>query len=191
MKPLVPIVRNATYIIGLLANPINIAVQVTGVQGSTINYYLNATKQTSTPTLGNTVSVKRYTVSQTVNSIESDTVGFNVTMLNQNDMLHLQKLAGEPILQSNSTFNITYKFIVNNLSAHELTNVLITDNLQNTLPLTAEYTIVSINATGGLVANTSFNGSTNTYLTNATSKVNAFAKDTLVCLLYTSPSPRD
>jgi gliding motility-associated-like protein len=187
VKPLVPQVRNATYIIGLLTNPTNIAVQVTGVQGSTINYFLNATKQSSTPTLGNTVSVKRYTVSQTVNTIESDTAGFNVTMLNQNDMIHLQKIAETPVLQSNSTFNITYKFIVNNLTAQELTNVLVADNLQNTIPITSEYSILNIRATGGLFANASFNGSSDIYMSTSTSKVAAYAKDTLVFTLNIKP----
>jgi gliding motility-associated-like protein len=187
VKPLVPQVRNATYIIGLLNNPTNIAIQVTGVQGSTISYFLNATKLSSTPTLGNTVSVKRYTVSQTVNAIESDTVGFNVTMLNQNDIIHLQKIAETPVLQSNSTFNITYKFIVNNITAQDLTNVIVVDNLQNTIPITSEYSILNTRATGGLVANASFNGSSDIHMSTSTSKVAAYAKDTLVFTLNIKP----
>ena len=187
IKPPLPLVKDCTYIIGLSSNPANIGVQVTGMTASTLNYFLSATKQSSVPVLGITAGTKRYTVSQTVNSIESDTVGFNVTMLNQNELVHLQKIAEEPILQANSSYNITYKFIVNNLASFELKNVVVNDNLQNTIPSVATYSILSINSTGGLIANNSFNGSTSQLLTTIASKVSAFAKDTIVFTLNLVP----
>jgi gliding motility-associated-like protein len=179
IKPPVPVVVNKKYIIGANTNPNNVAGQVTGMAGSTLNYFKNAGLLSSIPTLGVVPGVTRYTTSQTVNAIESDTVGFTVTMLDPKTMLHLQKIAEEPRLQTNSTFNITYTFLVNNRTDEPMSNVLVVDNLQNTFPQPTAFTKVSLSSTGGLVTNNGFNGMSDLNLLNGSSTLAAFAIDTI------------
>ena len=179
IKPPVPIVMNKKYIIGNTSNPANVSNQVTGMSGSVLNYFKNASLQSVIPTLGTVPGVTRYTTSQTVNGIESDTVGFTVTMLDPKTMLHLRKIADEPKLQSNSTFNITYTFIVTNRTDEVMTNVLVADNLQNTFPSPTLFDVVSVSSTGGLVFNNAFNGKTVVQLLKATSSLAAAAIDTI------------
>jgi len=187
IKPPVPIVINKKYIIGNTSNPANVSNQVTGMSGSVLNYFKNATLQTSIPTLGTIAGVTRYTTSQTVNGIESDTVGFTVTMLDPKTMLHLQKLADEPKLQSNSTFNITYTFIVTNRTDEAMSNVLVVDNLQNTFPAPTSFDVVSVRATGGLLFNSAFNGKTDIQLIKSTSTLAASAIDTIILTVNLQP----
>ncbi len=179
IKPPVPIVMNKKYIIGNTSNPANVSNQVTGMSGSVLSYFKNATLQSVIPALGTVPGVTRYTTSQTVNGIESDTVGFTVTMLDPKTMLHLRKIADEPKLQSNSTFNITYTFIVTNRTDEVMTNVLVADNLQNTFPSPTLFDVVSVSSTGGLVFNNAFNGKTDVQLLKATSSLVAAAIDTI------------
>jgi gliding motility-associated-like protein len=179
IKPPVPVVINKKYIIGNVLNPLNVSTQVTGITKSVINYYKNAILQSVVPLLGSLTGVTRYTSSQSVNSIESDTVGFTVTMLDPKALFHLQKLADEPILQTNSTYNIAYTFIVTNKSNEPMTNVLIVDDLQNTFPSPISFDVVSISSTGGLLFNSGFNGKADIQLTKATSTLAASASDTI------------
>lgn len=179
IKPPVPLVVNKKYIIGAVSNPINIVGQVTGMTGSTLKYFKSATLQSAIPVLGNVPGLTRYTTSQIVNGIESDTVGFTVTMLDPKTMLHLQKIAEEPRLQSNSTFNITYTFLVNNRTDEPMSNVLVVDNLQNTFPQPTVFTKVSLSSTGGLSINNGFNGMNDINLINSTSTLAPSATDTI------------
>lgn len=187
IKPPVPLVVNKKYIIGNTANPNNVSGQVTGLVNSTLKYFRNATLQTSIPTLGNTAGVIRYTTSQTVNSIESDTVGFTVTLLDPTTLLHLQKIASEPRLLPNSSFNITYTFLVRNRSEESMTNILVADNLQNTFPSPTLFEVTSVSSTGGLVFNNAFNGKTDIQLLRSNSVLAANTTDTIRLTLNLQP----
>ncbi|MBP5999616.1 MAG: gliding motility-associated C-terminal domain-containing protein [Sediminibacterium sp.] len=187
IRPPVPVVVNKKYIIGASANPNNVSGQVTGMTGSTLKYFKNAGVLNAIPTLGVVPGVTRYTTSQTVNAIESDTVGFTVTMLDPKTMLHLQKIAEEPRLQTNSTFNITYTFLVNNRTDEPMSNVLVVDNLQNTFPQPTAFTKVSLSSTGGLVTNNGFNGMSDINLLSGTSSLAAFAMDTIRLTINLQP----
>ena len=177
IAPPAPIVKDSTYVLGILSNPSNVGVQVTGLTGATFNYFYLANPQTGTPSLGSTIGTKRYTVSQTVNSIESDTSGINVTLLDPNSIIHLQKLVDTSVLQSNSTFNYQFRFIVTNLTNTPFNSVVIKDNLQNSVPLSSEFSIVSNSATGNLVSNNTFNGSTDINVTTAASALPPNGRD--------------
>jgi len=115
VKPPVPTVIDSTYIIGLNSNPINVGVQVKPIKGANLSYQIKGVKLNTVPLLGNTTGITNYAVSQNVNQIESDTIGFKVNMIPISNVIHLQKIAGEAQLQSNSTFNIPFKFIISNL----------------------------------------------------------------------------
>ncbi len=188
IKPPVPLVNDSTYIIGVKTNPLNISVQVKGMTGSTLSYFYKTVKQNVVPVLGTVAGITNYTVSQTVNSIESDTASFKVTMLNLNDVIHLQKIAGDAQLQSNSTFNIPFTFVVSNLTNKAMDSVLVVDNLLNSVLSPSTFSIVSISSTGKLVANSLFNGSTDQSLSKYTSKLDPLVKDTIHLVMNLVPN---
>lgn len=188
IRPPVPIVNDSTYIIGLANNPANISVQVKAMTGGVLKYFFKANLLSTIPVLGNVPATTSYTVSQVVNQIESDTASFKVTMLLPNDILHLQKIAGDAQLQSNSSFNIRFTFIARNVLNKQLDSVLITDNLMNAVSLPNTFNIISISSTGGLIANTNFNGKTDINLTQYSSKLSANAIDTIKLVINVMPN---
>jgi gliding motility-associated-like protein len=188
IKPPVPIVNDSTYIIGVANNPFNVSVQVKAMTGGTLKYFLKTILLNAVPALGNTPSVVSYTVSQVVNSIESDTASFKVTLLHPNDVMHLQKIAGEAVLQSNSSFNIPFTFIARNVLNKQLDSVLITDNLMNSIASPGTFSVVSLSGTGGLVTNTNFNGKTDINVTTYASKLIANAIDTIKLVINVIPN---
>ena len=187
IKSPVPVVVNKKYIIGNTTNPLNISNQVTGLSGSVINYFRSGILQSTIPSLSTLPGLTRYTTSQTINAIESDTIGFNVTMLDPKTLLHLQKLAEEPKLLSNSTFNISYTFIVSNKSDELMSNVMVADNLQNTFPSPTLFDVLSISSTGGLIFNSGFNGKTDIQLIKSSSTLVAGAIDTIKMTVNLQP----
>jgi len=68
--------------------------------------------------------------------------------------------------------------VVTNLTKYPFTNVVITDNLHNSVPITTEYSVVKNQATGSLIANAIFNGNNDINVTSSLSYLGAFAKDT-------------
>ncbi len=179
IKPPVPLVMDSTYIIGVKNNPLNVGVQVKGMTGSTLNYFYKTVKQNAVPVLGTIAGTLNYTASQIVNSIESDTTSFKVIMLNVIDVIHLQKIAGEAVLQSNSTFNVPFTFVVSNLTNKIMDSVVIVDNLLNSVLSPSTYSVISVTSTGKLIANPVFNGASDQMLSKYTSKLDPFAKDTI------------
>ena len=178
IAPPPPKAIDSTFVIGVASNPANVGVQVTGLSGAILNYYYSNNKLVNVPVLGTIATVKKYTVSQTINSIESDTTSFTTTTLDPASIIHLQKIADSGILQVNSTFNYPFTLVVTNLTKYPFSNVVVTDNLQNSVPISSEYSIVKNAATGGLVSNHSFNGNNDINITTAASSLGAFAKDT-------------
>jgi gliding motility-associated-like protein len=158
IAPPKPIAFDSTYVIGVTSNPSNVSLQVSGLTGASFNYYYLNNAFTGVPTLGNTPGVKKYTVSQTVNSVEGDTTTFGVTMLDPASIIHLQKIVDSGKLQSNSTFNYPFTFLVSNLTKYPFSNVVVTDNLHNSVPITSDFSVISNTATGGLIANNRFDG---------------------------------
>jgi gliding motility-associated-like protein len=66
------------------------------------------------------------------------------------------------VRQSNGSFNLTYLVTVRNYSNLALSNVQVTDNLTNTFPTPAQFSVTSApTATGNLVGNAGFTGTGN------------------------------
>ncbi len=187
IAPKAPTVTDSTYLIGLKTNPANIGLQVSGLKEASFNYYNNGLKQSTIPILGNTNGTKKYAVSQTVNSIESDTVNVNVTLLDPLKMIYLQKTVDSGILQSNLSYNFPFKLILTNLTDISFTNVEITDDLQKFVPISSEFKVLKNTASGGLKANKYFDGKNNIKLTLDSSTLAPFAKDTLVFVMNLEP----
>ena len=188
IAPEAPKAVDSSYLIGITTNPANIGVQVSGLSNATLNYFYLGIKQVGIPAIGNTIGTKKYGVVQVVNSIESDTASFNVTILDPNSVVHLQKIVDSGTMQSNSTYNFQFKLVVTNLTNTTFTNVLLTDNLQNSVPVTSAYNIIKNEATGGLVANSSFNGNSDINILLASSSVAPLAKDTAKFLMNLIPN---
>ena len=177
IAPPKPIAFDSTYVIGVVSNPSKVSLQVSGLTGASFNYYYLNNKLTSVPTLGNTVGVKKYTVSQTVNTIEGDTTSFSLTMLDPATIIHLQKIVDSGKLVSNSTFNYPFTFLVSNLTKYPFSNVVVTDNLHNSVPITSDFSVISNTATGRLIANSRFDGMNDINVTSS-SVLAPFAIDT-------------
>ncbi len=187
LRPPAPTVIDSTYIKGVIGNPINISIQVKGMYGSEINYFVNNIKQRVIPNLPSSIGVFNYTVNQIVNSIESDSSKFSITILNPNDIVHLQKIVDTGVLQTNSTFNFKFTFIVSNLTNYPMSHVVISDNLQNSVPITSDFNIISNKSSGGMVSNLSFNGSSTINLTDTSSKILSNKVDTSSLVLNIAP----
>ena len=188
IKPLVPKAIDSSYIVGLKTNPANVSLHVTGLPSSTINYFVNHKATVNIPTIPTTAGVYNYQATQTYNNVESDTSSFKLNMFNLNDIIHLQKIVDSSILQSNSTFNIPFKFVATNLTKYPIQNVVISDNLLNSVNVPSEFSMISKSAIGGLNVNTSFNGNNNIDLTLNTSKLAPFAKDSAQFLINFIPN---
>lgn len=83
--------------------------------------------------------------------------------------------------QPNGSYTIAYVVVIRNYGSNPLANVQVIDDLDNTFPSPATYTIVSAPiASGSLTANASFNGSGNVnLLTSGTSTLAAGAQETI------------
>jgi gliding motility-associated-like protein len=188
IKPPVPVVNDSTYIIGQINNPLNVGTQVKAMTDGSLKYFLKTILLNAIPGLGNTPGTASYTVSQVVNQIESDTASFKVTLLHPNDVMHLQKIAGEAVLQSNSSFNIPFTFIARNVLNKQLDSILITDNLMNSIVSPGTFSVVSLSSTGGLIKNTGFNGKTDINVSTYASKLVANAIDTINLVINVLPN---
>ena len=188
IKPPVPVVNDSTYIIGQINNPLNVGTQVKAMTDGSLKYFLKTILLNAIPGLGNTPGTASYTVSQVVNQIESDTASFKVTLLHPNDVMHLQKIAGEAVLQSNSSFNIPFTFIARNVLNKQLDSILITDNLMNSIVSPGTFSVVSLSSTGGLIKNTGFNGKTDINVSTYSSKLVANAIDTINLVINVLPN---
>ena len=178
IRPPAPLVLDSTYIIGLKTNPANIAVQYSIMASAVAKFYVGSASTANIPALPSIAGVYNNTISQIVNSIESDTVSFKVTMLNLSDIIHLQKVVDSGLLQSNSSFNYPFTFIVSNYTKYPFSNVIVTDNLHNSVPITSDFSVLRNAATGGLIANKQFDGLNDINVT-ASSNLLPYAIDTL------------
>jgi gliding motility-associated-like protein len=188
IAPPPPTVVDSTYVLGVSTNPSNIGVQVAGLSGASFSYFYLGARQTGTPALGTAIGTKRYAATQTVNSVESDTAGFNVTILDPNAIIHLQKIVYPASVQPNSSYNYPFTLIVTNLSNTPISNVVLTDNLRNSVPLNSSFSVISNTASGGLRANASFNGNSDINVTLPSSTLNGLGKDSAKFVMNLVPN---
>ena len=188
IKPPVPIVSDSTYILGLKVNPKNVTNQFILLSNATPKYYIQSNSNVNVPNLPTSIGVFRYCLSQVVNNIESDTISFNVRMLDVNDVIHLQKIVDSAKLLANSTFNYPFKFIVSNLTPYEFKKVVITDNLQNSAPAISNFIVSQVNKGNSLIANSNFNGSIDINITSPSSSLQGLSKDSVSFIMNLTPN---
>ena len=186
-----PVTVNATYIIGATSNPANSGVQVTGLPGAVLNYYLLSSGGAliPVPVLPSVIGVYTYYVSQTVNGFESILVPYTVTMLDPGKVADLQKvLTKAPTLQADGSFITGFTIYTSNLRSELLDSVRIKDDLTKVFPATSQFEVLNIKASGQLIANQLYNGNTQTDLLNNVSKLTGLKTDSVELMLKVIPN---
>ena len=188
IAPSKPNAIDSTFIKGVKSNPSNIGIVVSGLAGATFNYFINNILQKEVPLLDKNAGLFSYSVSQTVNSIESDKTVFKIAIIEPTAILQFDQIIDSGILQSNSTFNYQFNFKLSNLSNYPLTNIVIIDNLQNVLPISSDFSIIKNIATGNLVPNASFNSNSDIEVLQKTSTLAPLTKDSSKFIMNLAPN---
>ena len=182
VHPPPPITVNATYIIGNPANPPNSGGQVTGLPGSTLRFYLTPTGGTpgGAPSLPGSPGTYTYYVSQIVNGYESIRVPYTVTMIEPFKITDPQKvLSSKPEMQPDGSFVIRFTIFINNTSTVLLDSIKMRDDLTRVFPASVQFDVISVRASGNLIANPQYNGSSDIHLLSDVSKMNPGARDSI------------
>jgi gliding motility-associated-like protein len=182
VHPPPPTTVNATYIIGNAGNPPNSGGQVTGLPGSTLRFYLLPTGGTPSgpPALPGSPGTYTYYVSQVINGYESIRVPYTVTMIEPFKITDPQKiLSSKPEMQPDGSFIIKFTFFINNTSSVLLDSIRMRDDLTRVFPSRVVFDVISIRASGNLLANPQFNGNSNIQLLSDVSKMNPGARDSI------------
>jgi gliding motility-associated-like protein len=187
-----PVAVNATYIIGAISNPADISVQVKRTTtGATIRYYasITAAGNINTPALPSVPGTMVYYVSQVVNGLESTKVPVQVTMLTPATISKLEKtVSTKATLQADGSFIIGFTFHTYNLRNELLDSVMIKDDLTKVFPASAKWEVLSVMASGKLVANPFYNGITQTELLSVQSQLPGAQRDSVNLLLRVYPN---
>ena len=182
VTPPPPVTVNAVYIIGALNNPPNSGVQVTGFPTATLNYYILSSGGTliSVPVLPSVIGVYTYYVSQTINGFESVLVPYTVTMLDPAKVSDIQKvLSKAPVLQSDGSFLLSFTILSSNLRSELLDSVKIKDDLTKVFPAFVQYQVVDLKASGKLISNGLYNGTTQIDMLTNGSQLPGFQTDSI------------
>ncbi|HWV65643.1 Ig-like domain-containing protein, partial [Chitinophaga sp.] len=101
----------------------------------------------------------------------------------------IAKTVSEPVLEINGDYTITYTLVVQNLGNVPVTDVQVTDDLSAVFAPPITYSLIGdIIATGGLLANNTFNGSNNIDLLAAGSNLAVGAADTIRFVVRITPN---
>lgn len=99
------------------------------------------------------------TISYSIGDIDDNLVTANL-VIKVLPMPEVSKTSTKPFMNSDGSFNWVYTITIQNDTPNPLDSVQVEDNLDDVfLPKNCTYTITSIKASGGLVANGLFNGS--------------------------------
>jgi gliding motility-associated-like protein len=191
VSPPPPVTINATYIIGNPNNPPNSGGQVTGLPGAQLKYYLLSAGGTviPVPVLPSSPGTYTYYVSQVINGYESIRVPYTVTMIEPFKISDPQKvLSSKPEMQPDGSFIIRFSLYINNSLSILLDSVRMKDDLTKVFPSVTQFEILSLKASGNLLANQRYNGSSDIELLADGSKLNAGAKDSINLVIRLVPN---
>lgn len=108
----------------------------------------------------------------------------DITVTIQDCQVAIAKSAGTPVQQANGSYNVTFTFKVKNTGTTALSTVQVKDQLNLTFPSPKTFTKVSLNATGSLTANPTFNGTADqNLLTPASSALAAGQEETITLVV--------
>lgn len=108
----------------------------------------------------------------------------DITVTIQDCQVAIAKSAGTPVQQANGSYNVTFTFKVKNTGTTALSTVQVKDQLNLTFPSPKTFSKVSLNATGSLTTNPTFNGSADqNLLTPASSTLAAGQEETITLVV--------
>ncbi len=107
--------------------------------------------------------------------------------------LGMTKAASTPTFVNNSAYNVTYTVVATNVSSGNMTNFSIIDNLNNTFPSPATFSVITppvvTSLNSSLTINAGYDGSLQTdLLSPLTSTLGAGKKDTIVFTVQINPN---
>jgi gliding motility-associated-like protein len=91
-------------------------------------------------------------------------------------------------LQQDGSFLLSFNIIATNLRPELLDSVKIVDDLSKVFPIQSTFSIVDIKASGGLIANPSYDGKTNLQMLSDVSKLPGFKKDSVQMTIKVFPN---
>jgi gliding motility-associated-like protein len=131
-----------------------------------------------------------YTVTVSdVNGCTAIATAYAITALDPGKAADIQKiLSAAPALQQDGSFLLSFNIIASNLRPELLDSVKIVDDLSKVFPTQSTFTIVDIKASGGLIANPSYDGKTNLQMLSDVSKLPGFKKDSVQMTIKVFPN---
>lgn len=131
-----------------------------------------------------------YTVTVSdANGCTATATAYAITSLEPGKAADIQKiLSSAPVLQQDGSFLVSFNLVATNLRGELLDSVKITDDLTKVFPIQSTWSLADIKASGGLIANPSYDGKTNINLLSDVSKLPAFKKDSLQFTLKVFPN---
>jgi gliding motility-associated-like protein len=114
---------------------------------------------------------------------------YAITALDPGKVADVQKiLTSAPALQQDGSFLLSFNIVATNLRAELLDTVRIADDLSKVFPIQSTFSVVDIKASGGLIANPSYNGRTNTNMLSDVSKLPGSKKDSVQMTIKVFPN---
>lgn len=124
-----------------------------------------------------------------VNGCTAVSTAYAITSLEPGKVADVQKILSQaPQLQQDGSFLLTFNIVAGNLRGEPLDSVKITDDLTKVFPPSSTFSIVDIKASGGLIANPSFDGKTNVNLLSDVSKLPGLKKDSVQFTIKVFPN---
>ena len=187
-------VRNATYIIGGSKNPTNISSLVTFITKGSKPQWCDKDGNNCTdiaPALPTTAGVTIWCVKaiDTLTGLESSPCVYDtVKMIAPTSVMSITKVASKPLLNSDGTFNLQYKFTLSNLTSELLDSIQVTDDLRKVFVSPITYEIISLKVGNKLTANSSYNGNSEINLLGYQSQLSGFEVDTIILTVKIAPN---
>jgi gliding motility-associated-like protein len=102
--------------------------------------------------------------------------------------MSITKVASKPLLNSDGTFNLQYKFTLSNLTSELLDSIQVTDDLRKVFVSPITYEIISLKVGNKLTANSSYNGNSEINLLGYQSQLSGFEVDTIILTVKIAPN---
>jgi gliding motility-associated-like protein len=135
-------------------------------------------------------SAGSYTVSiLDANGCPATSLAYTVTALDPYKVADLQKVLSVPVtLQADGTYLLGFKLLAYNLRSELLDSVKIKDDLTKVFPSFTQFQVVSIKASGQLIANPLYNGNSQVDMLNDVSKLAGLKTDSVEVMIQVTPN---
>ena len=111
-----------------------------------------------------------------------------VSVVHNNPAAGIAKAAGIPVLQPDGAYRVDLVFTLRNTGDVHLKNVMVGDDLRRVFAAPVTWTVQSMAASGTLIANTAYNGHSDTSLLQPLSTLDVGRTDSVTVVLLVSPA---